>query len=249
MAKLIRRERITKLARASAATVAATIAAIIAATMAFTACSASSPEAAQTTTTITVSAPNSSAPVTSNAPASPSAPATSAPASTCAVNPSTAPVPTVGPYETVPEDGRISVALSGIPAGTVTPGGAPTEVDVTLCNDSAVNYPEVGVVVMLGNCSCVPDGLPIAKGTVERFDDGTGTWMQMEHPAMGTGMDYLGGYSIVLELPKGKTATVRYRIALDASMTTGEGSVEAAAVTPEPLNQLGNASVPFTVVN
>ena len=243
MAKLIRRERITKLARASAATVAATIAATIAATMAFTACSASSPEAAQTTTTITVSAPSS------NAPASPSAPATSTPASTCAVNPSTAPVPTVGPYETVPEDGRISVALSGIPSGTVTPGGAPTEVEVTLCNDSAVNYPEVGVVVMLGNCSCVPDGLPIAKGTVERFDDGTGTWIQMEHPAMGTGMDYLGGYSIVLELPKGKTATVRYRIALDASMTTGEGSVEAAAVTPEPLNQLGNASVPFTVVS
>ncbi|HJT91770.1 MAG TPA: hypothetical protein VJ777_07475 [Mycobacterium sp.] len=158
-------------------------------------------------------------------------------------------MPTVGPYETVPEDGRISVALSGIPSGTVTPGGAPTEVEVTLCNDSAVNYPEVGVVVMLGNCSCVPDGLPIAKGTVERFDDGTGTWIQMEHPAMGTGMDYLGGYSIVLELPKGKTATVRYRIALDASMTTGEGSVEAAAVTPEPLNQLGNASVPFTVVS
>lgn len=66
---------------------------------------------------------------------------------------------------------------------------------------------------------------------------------------MGTGMDYLGGYSIVLELPKGKTVTLRYRIALDASMTTGEGSVEAAAVTPEPLNQLGNASLPFTVVN
>jgi hypothetical protein len=157
-------------------------------------------------------------------------------------------VPTVGRYETVPEDGRISVALSDIPSGTVTPGGAPTEVDVTLCNDSAVNYPEVGVVLMLGNCSCVPNGLPIAKGTVERFDDATGTWIQLENPAMGTGADYLGGYSAVVELPKGKTVTLRYRVALDASMATGEGSVEAAAVTPETINQLGKASLPFNVV-
>lgn len=242
MAKLIRREQITRLAVISAATIA------------FTACSTSSPEAGPTTTTVTVSAPSSSAPASTTAPASPSAPATSAPAtsaqaSSCEVNPSTAPVPTVGPYETVPEDGRISVTLSGIPSGSITPGGAPTEVDVTLCNDSAVNYPKVGVVVMLGNCSCVPNGLPIAKGTVERFDEGAGTWTQMEHAAMGTGMDYLGGYSIVLELPKGKTVSLRYRIALDPSMSTGEGSVEAAAVTPEPLNQLGNASLPFNVAN
>jgi hypothetical protein len=31
-------------------------------------------------------------------------------------------------------------------------------------------------------------------------------------------MDYLGGFSNMQELPKGKAVTLRYRIALDASM-------------------------------
>jgi len=230
MAKTIRHERITKLAAVSAATVVATIA--------LAACSTSTPEAGPTTyATTTVSAAASS-----------SLPASStAPASSCDVNPSTAPVPTVEPYGTVPEVGRISVTLNGIPSGTITPGSAPTEVDITLCNNSAVDYPKVGVVLVLEHCSCAPNPMSIPKGTVERFDEATGGWIQMEHPAAGTGMDYLGAYSNVQELPKGKTVTLRYRIALDASMTSGEGGVEAVAVTPEPLVQIGKADLPFTV--
>jgi hypothetical protein len=61
-------------------------------------------------------------------------------------------------------------------------------------------------------------------------------------------MDYLGAFSNVQELPKGKSVTLRYRIALDASMTAGEGGVAATAVTPDPLVQLGRADVSFTVV-
>jgi hypothetical protein len=87
--------------------------------------------------------------------------------------------------------------------------------------------------------------MSIPKGTVERFDEATGGWIQMEHPAAGTGMDYLGAYSNVQELPRGKTVTLRYRVALDASMTSGEGGVEAVAVTPEPLVQIGNADLAF----
>ena len=60
-------------------------------------------------------------------------------------------------------------------------------------------------------------------------------------------MDYLGGINDVLELPKGKAVTLRYRVALDASMTDGNGAVEATAVIPDPLVQIGKADLAFTV--
>lgn len=235
-------------------TAIATLAAVVVAAVA--ACSTGSPGVGPTkTVTATVSAPASS-----SAPASPSAPPSvsvsstaparpSAPASSCAINPSTAPLPSVEPYATVPEVGRISVTLGGIPSGSIAPGSAPTEVDVTLCNDSAVDYPQVGVVLVLGHCSCAPNPMSIPLGTVERFDETTGGWIPMEHPAAGTGMDYLGAYSNTQDLPKGKTVALRYRIALDASMTAGDGGVEAVAVIPEPLAQIGNADLSFTVVS
>jgi hypothetical protein len=55
-------------------------------------------------------------------------------------------------------------------------------------------------------------------------------------------MDYLGGFTDVQELPKGKAVTLRYRIALDAWMTEGKGGVEATAVMPDPLVQIGKAT-------
>ena len=70
----------------------------------------------------------------------------------------------------------------------------------------------------------------------------------MEHPGRGRGNGpNLSGYANVQELPKGKSVTLRYRIALDASMNDGKGGVSATAVTPEPLIQLGRADLPFTV--
>ena len=57
-------------------------------------------------------------------------------ATSCAVNPSSAPVPTAEKYDPVSPDARISVSLSGIPSGTIKPGDPPTEVEVTLCNNS-----------------------------------------------------------------------------------------------------------------
>jgi hypothetical protein len=167
--------------------------------------------------------------------------------SSCEVNPATAPVPTAEPYEPVPEVGRIAVALSGITSGAVKPGAAPTEVDVTLCNNSAVAYPEVGVVLALERCTCATTPIGIPRGTVERFDSATNGWIQLEHPAMGTGMDYLVTYTNEQELPKGKAVTLRYRITLGSSMTDGAGGVQAVAVTPDPLVQIGRADLPFTV--
>jgi sugar lactone lactonase YvrE len=180
------------------------------------------------------------------------APSSSAPAaahgSGCEVNPSSAPVPTVEKYSPVPEVGRISVALSGITSGEVQPGDPPTEVEVAVCNNSAVDYPQVGVVLVLQHCSCAtyPSGMP--RGTVERFDQATGGWVKVDYPVEGTGMDYIGAYSNVQELPKGKSMTLRYRVALDASMTAGKGGVEAVAVTPNSLVQIGKADLPFTVL-
>jgi sugar lactone lactonase YvrE len=180
------------------------------------------------------------------------APSSNAPAAAhgggCEVNPSSAPVPTAEEFEPVPEVGRISVALSGITSGEVQPGDPPTEVDVAVCNNSAVDYPQMGVVLVLQHCSCAtyPNGIPL--GTVERFDQASGGWVKVDHPAEGSGMDYLGTYSNVQELPKGKSVTLRYRVALDASMTAGKGGVEAIVVTPDPLVQIGKADLPFTVL-
>jgi sugar lactone lactonase YvrE len=180
------------------------------------------------------------------------APSSSAPAAGqaagCKVNPSSAPMPTAEKYEPVPEVGRVSVALSGITSGEVQPGDPPTEVDVAVCNDSPVDYPQVGVVLVLQHCSCAtyPSGMP--RGTVERFDQATGGWVKVDYPVAGTGMDYIGTYSNVQALPKGKSMTLRYRVALDASMTAGKGGVEAVVVTPNSVVQIGKADLPFTVV-
>ena len=156
-------------------------------------------------------------------------------------------MPSTKKFEPVPANARISVALSGIPSGTVKPGAPATEVDVTLCNDSPVDYHKVGVVVVLTRCSCAitPIGLP--EGTGERFDPATGRWVTMEHPVITTGMDYLGGFDDVQDLPKGKAVTLRYRVSLDASMIDGKGGVEATAVDPDSLVQIGRADLPFTV--
>lgn len=165
----------------------------------------------------------------------------------CKVNPATAAVPSVKPYEVVPAGSRISVTLSGIPSGTVKPGAEPTEVDVTLCNDSAVAYPKIGVVLVIKRCSCANNPLGIARGTVESFDPSTNAWVKLPYPEMGTAMDYIGAHSNVQELPKGKVVTLRYRVALDASMTDGIGGVQAAVVVPKALAQIGRADLPFMV--
>ncbi|SEH77342.1 hypothetical protein SAMN04489835_3958 [Mycolicibacterium rutilum] len=175
-----------------------------------------------------------------------SSPATETPARTdCAVDPASAPPVAVEAYQTVPEADRITLTLSDI--GPVTPGGPPVEVEVTMCNDSAVDYPDVGVVLVLGHCSCAPNPTSIPAGTVHRFDENTGSWALVEHPTAGLGVDYLGTYADVRPMPKGQRRTARYRIALDGSMTAGQGVVEAAAVTPEPLNRIGTADTPFAV--
>ncbi len=67
----------------------------------------------------------------------------------------------------------------------------------------------------------LPIGLP--DGTAERFDPATASWTKLQHPVIGTGMDYLGGFTDVQELPKGKAVTLQSRIALDAWMTEGNG--------------------------
>ena len=124
--------------------------AVIAAAISIAACSTSTPNAGPTTTAVSKPASTSS-----------SAPAAGQ-ATSCEVNPSSAPVPTAEEFHPVPADSRISVTMTGIPSGTVMPGDPMTEVDVTLCNNSPVDYPKIGVVFVLTRCSCStsPIGLP-----------------------------------------------------------------------------------------
>ncbi len=109
------------------------------------------------------------------------APSSSAPAAGqaggCEVNPSSAPVPTAEKYEPVPEVGRVSVALSGITSGEVQPGDPPTEVDMAVCNDSPVDYPQVGFVLVLQRCSCAtyPSGMARAPSSASTRPPGAGS--------------------------------------------------------------------------
>ena len=223
-----------------------------AAAIALSACSSSTSGTGPSTVTVTapplttVTAQATTA-ASEPAPTSASAPP-AAQGSDCQVNPSSAPIPTAERYAWVPEVGRISVGLTGIPSGSITAGAPPVDVEVTLCNDSAVAYPEVGVVLTLQHCTCAPNPMLMPTGSVERFDPTTNSWIPMDHPVEGGGMDYILGFANVQELPKGKSVTLRYRIALDGSMNTGDGGVAATAVTPDPLVQLGRADIPFTVV-
>jgi sugar lactone lactonase YvrE len=209
--------------------------ATIAATISVAACSTNTPNAGPTTTA-------ASKPVSTSS----TAPATGQ-ATACEVNPSSAPVPSAEKFKPVPADSRISVTMTGIPSGTVKPGDPLTEVDVTLCNNSPVDYPQIGVVFVLTRCSCSISPIGLPQGTAERFDAATGAWIRLDHPVIGTGMDYIGGFTDVQELPKGKAVTLRYRVALDASMADGKGGVEAAVVIPDDLVQIGKADLPFAV--
>jgi sugar lactone lactonase YvrE len=139
------------------------------------------------------------------------------------------------------------MTMAGIPSGTVKPGDPMTEVDVTLCNNSPVDYPTIGVVFVLTRCSCSTSPIGLPQGTAERFDAATGAWIKLNHPVIGTGMDYIGGFTDVQALPKGKEVTLKYRVALDASMADGKGGVEATVVIPDALVQIGKADLPFTV--
>jgi hypothetical protein len=123
----------------------------IAATISIAACSSSTPTAGPTTTAVSKLAPTST-------------PAAGR-ATSCAVDPSWAPVPTTEKFDPVSPDARTSVALSGIPSGIIKPGDRPTEVEVTPCNNSPADYPKVGVVFVLTQCSCAiyPSGLPQAR--------------------------------------------------------------------------------------
>lgn len=216
---MMERQRLTKRARFTTA--------VAAATLSLAACSTSTQQPAPPTT--------------------PSAATAAAQAGDCAVNPSSLSMPTAKPFESVPADARISVDLSDIPSGWVKPGDPPTEVEVTLCNDSPVDYPKVGVVLVLTQCSCATNASGLPVGTGERFDAATNSWVKLHHPVITTGADYLGGFTDVQELPKGKTVTLRYRVALDGSMADGKGGVQAVAVLPGPPVQIGKGNLPFTV--
>lgn len=230
-----------------------TAVATIATTIGLAACSSNTTDtgssatatSAPATSTVTVPATTTvtAPPTTTVAPT-----ATASPDGDCAVNPSDRPVPTVEIYDAVSEVDQIDVSITGIPSGTVTPAAAPVEFEVSLCNASPISYPSVGVVVVLENCSCVLNGLPITKGTIDYFDPASGSWTPLAYPAAGTGTDFMGAYESVQEFPKGKSVTLRYRLALDPSMIDGEGGVAAYAMNADgSLNQLGTARLPFNV--
>lgn len=166
----------------------------------------------------------------------------------CTVNPKTEPMPATEEYHPVPADARISVTVNGIPSGIIKPGDPPTEIDVTLCNDSPVDYPAVGITTVLTKCSCATNSMGLPDGRIQRFDTATNTWVPLWHPIVGRESDSLGGFTDVQPLPKGRTTTVRYRMSLMPSVTAGKGSISTAVVVPAPLVEVGKTDLPFTVL-
>jgi hypothetical protein len=163
----------------------------------------------------------------------------------CAVNPADAPVPPASPYTTLPARYGVQLKIAGAPA--VVKVGKPVEVEVTLCNNSPVAYPEVGVVFAIARCSCAGDPSYISRGTAAWFDTASGSWIDLKQPAMGTGMDYLSQFSKRQPLPKGKTVTVRYRFTFDQSTGQGDGGVVAAAVTTDGPMKISESRASFAV--
>ena len=116
-----------------------------------------------------------------------------------------------------------------------------------LCNNSSVDYPKVGVVLVLTRCSC-----STSHWAPQRHRRTLRSGHRQLDKAAASGHRHGHGLPRrlhdVQELPKGKAVTLQSRIALDAWMTEGKGGVEATAVMPDPLVQIGKADLPFTVV-
>jgi hypothetical protein len=204
----------------------------------------------------TPSTPSTPAPTVLTTTASSAAPAkTTSPTATpaadtttsCKVNPATAPVPTADPYEWVPQADTVQVSMTDIPSHTVQVTGAPVEVDLTVCNNSPVDYPQVGFVFVLDHCSCGSQPNGIAKGTVQAFYHDQ--WVTVPNAHTGLGVDFLGVFSGQQPLPKGRAVTVRYRFSYDASMTSGQGGVIGAIVTPDGPHVLGQTELSYTVTH
>jgi hypothetical protein len=123
------------------------------------------------------------------------------------------------------------------------------EVDLTVCNNSPVAYPQVAFVFALDHCGCGSSPNGIASGTVQRYDDAGGAWVTVGNSHTGLGRDYLGVFGGQRPLPKGKAVTVRFRFNYDPSMTSGQGGVIGAVVTPDGPHVLGEATLSFTVTH
>ncbi|MCS7479951.1 hypothetical protein ACFFQW_44960 [Umezawaea endophytica] len=163
----------------------------------------------------------------------------------CAVDPADVAVPPADPYTTLPARYGVQVAIAGVP--DLVEVGKPVEVEVTLCNNSPVAYPEVGVVFGMARCTCAGEPSQISRGTAQRFDAASGAWVELDHPALGTGMDHLSLYSNRQPLAKGQTVSVRYRFTLDRSMGEGEGGVVATAVMANGPTKISEGSASFAV--
>ncbi|MEU0880775.1 hypothetical protein ABZ345_19395 [Lentzea sp. NPDC005914] len=163
----------------------------------------------------------------------------------CAINPADAQVPAAEPYSTLPAAYGVQIKIAGVPE--VVKAGKPVEVEVTLCNNSPAAYPKAGLVFGLSHCGCASGPVHMPTVTAQRFDAARGSWVELEHPAAGTGMDYLDTSTNQQPLPKGKSVTVRYRFTLDKSMGDGDGGIFAAAVTPDGPVKISEVSVPFAV--
>jgi hypothetical protein len=209
--------------------------------------SATTPVAAPTTTTpsvLTTTAPSAPAPTTTST--TPATNATPAADNGCKVNPATAAMPTADPYMAVPKADQVQVSIGSVPA-TVRVAGAPVEIDVTVCNNSPVAYPQAAFVFALDRGTSAPGELHIPDGTVQRFDNGQ--WVTQQYPHVSNDVGYLGQFADAQPLPKGKAVTIRYRITYAANNVNGTGSVVAAVVTPKadaPL-VLGTAKAAYTV--
>lgn len=227
------------------------ILAVPAGLLALTACSPS--VATPAPPVVTTTAASAAAPTTTTTSAAPTTTttATATPVASdngCKVNPATAPVPTADPYGSVPAADQVQVTLSGVPSGTVKVDGAPVEVDMTVCNNSPVSYPNVGFVFVLDHCSCVTGPLPFAHGVVQRFDPATLKYVDVPHSYAGGGMDFLSAYTAQQPLPKGKSVTLRYWFVYDMDKTiSGKGGVRADVVTPDGPHDIGGAKLSFTV--
>ncbi|GAA3431904.1 hypothetical protein GCM10018954_015060 [Kutzneria kofuensis] len=199
-------------------------------------------------TTTASSATSAPAPTTTTPTKASATPVTGA-NTACKVNPANHPVPTADPVAWVPEADRVQVSLSGVPSGTVKVTGAPVEVDLTVCNDSPVAYPQVGFVLALDHCSCAGEPIYMAKGTVQRYDAATGAWVATGPLERGRRNGLPDGVHRQQPLPKGKAVTVRYRFSYDPSMTSGKGGVIGAVVTPDGPHVLGQTSLSYTVTH
>lgn len=159
-----------------------------------------------------------------------------------------------GPAPTHNGSPQITVTVAAQGSTTLTPGGPAIDFEVTLHNNTSTDLAQVGMVVSLGHCSCIPSTL-MPAGTMTVLDPRFSGWRAAPYDTEGFGTDFLLRTAVPsLEINAGQTDVFKFQLMLNPTQSfqvvSGTSSVNVTMTDAANNQQLGpspTASLPISV--